>query len=51
MAKKKKAPAGSDQFTRLLEVAKNAKVDGSGRKFAQAMGKVTLQKQARKPKG
>jgi hypothetical protein len=46
---KKKAKAKPSQFARFLEAAEKAQVDKSGRKFSQAMGKITLAKQARKP--
>ncbi len=49
--KPKDTPAGKTQAQRFLEAAKAAQVDESGRKFRQAMGKLTLQKQARKAKG
>jgi hypothetical protein len=48
MAKRKKAPAKT-QFARFLEAAEKAEVDKSGRKFSQAMGKITMAKQSRKP--
>ena len=48
MAKSKKDPKG--QATRIL-AAKAAAAKASGGSFSQAMGKLTLQKQARKPRG
>ena len=48
MAKSKKDPKG--QATRIL-AAKAAAAKTSGGSFSQAMGKLTLQKQARKPRG
>ena len=48
MAKKKSDTRS--QATRILE-ARKAGTDESGRKFREAMGKATLQKQARKPRG
>ena len=48
MAKSKKDPKG--QATRIL-AAKAAAAKASGGSFSQAMGKLTLQKQSRKPRG
>ncbi len=48
MAKSKKDPKG--QATRIL-AAKAAAAKTTGGGFSQAMGKLTLQKQARKPRG
>ena len=48
MAKKKSDTRS--QATRILE-ARKAGTDESGRKFREAMGKATLQKQSRKPRG
>jgi hypothetical protein len=48
MTPSKKDP--KSQATRIL-AAKAARVAASGQNFSQAMGKLTLQKQARKPRG
>jgi hypothetical protein len=48
MAKSKKDP--KDQATRIL-AAKASAAKSSGESFSRAMGKLTLQKQARKPRG
>ncbi|MEO6081168.1 MAG: hypothetical protein ABIQ86_15555 [Steroidobacteraceae bacterium] len=36
------------QAQRFLETARAAQVDGSGRNFSQAMGKITLRRNGRK---
>jgi hypothetical protein len=48
MAKAKKAVKAKTQAERFLEVAKKAREDQSGRKFSEAMGKITMAKNARK---
>jgi hypothetical protein len=49
MASRKSAPkATQTQAERLLEVAKKAKADGNGNKFARATGSAALAKNARK---
>jgi hypothetical protein len=46
--KKKKPTTPKTQAERLLEVARNAKVDQGGRSFSQVLGKQTLRQNARK---
>jgi hypothetical protein len=48
MAKKAKKNAQS-QAQRLLEAARKSQGDQGGAKFSQAMGRLTLTRQARKP--
>ena len=48
MAKAKKAVKAKTQAERLLEVAKKAQVNAGGSKFSEAMGRITLARNARK---
>jgi len=48
MAKAKKAVKAKTQAERLMEIAKKAQVNDSGSKFSQAMGKITMARNARK---
>jgi hypothetical protein len=45
----KKAPAKKPQAERLLEAARKARQDQSGQQLSQAMGKITMARNARKP--